>query len=147
MASLERYIAREGRHAAAVERSEHVAPEVPQEVISDLVKIYGQSGAIPGCMLGRFSLEIAEENPQLRKRINASFDRWQHTIATIIERAIEEKELPADTDPESLAGFLLNTWEGALLRAQSEERRGARNVYALRIRGVVEGAFGTIFTE
>jgi TetR/AcrR family transcriptional repressor of nem operon len=32
-----------------------------------------------------------------------------------------QEELPADTDPESLAGFLLNSWEGALLRSQAEK--------------------------
>ena len=71
--------------------------------------------------MGRFSLEIAAESPQLRKRISASFDHWQHTIATVIRQAVAEKELPAGTDPESLAGFLLNSWEGALLRSQAEK--------------------------
>jgi TetR/AcrR family transcriptional repressor of nem operon len=84
------------------------------------VKTYGQKGAIPGCMMGRFSLEIAEERPQLRKRISASFDHWQHTIATVIRQAVAQKELPAGTDAESMAGFLLNSWEGALLRSQAD---------------------------
>ena len=85
----------------------------------DLVKFYGQKGAIPGCMMGRFSLEVAAANPRLRKQISATFTHWQHTIATVIEQAITQKELPAGTDPESLAGFLLNSWEGALLRSQA----------------------------
>ncbi len=88
---------------------------------SDLVKIYGQKAAIPGCMMGRFSLEIAAESVQLRKRISASFDHWQHTIAAVIQQGVAQKELPAGTDPESLAGFLLNSWEGALLRSQAEK--------------------------
>jgi TetR/AcrR family transcriptional regulator, transcriptional repressor for nem operon len=88
---------------------------------SDLVKIYGQKGAIPGCMMGRFSLEIAEESSDLRKRISASFDHWQHTIATVIRQAVAQEELPAGTDPESPAGFLLNSWEGALLRSQAQK--------------------------
>jgi TetR/AcrR family transcriptional repressor of nem operon len=83
--------------------------------------LYGQKGAIPGCMMGRFSLEIAGESPQLRKRISASFDHWQHTIAAVIGQAITQKELPAGTDSEFLAGFVLNSWEGALLRSQVEK--------------------------
>jgi TetR/AcrR family transcriptional repressor of nem operon len=72
-------------------------------------------------MMGRFSLEIAAVSPQLRKRISASFEHWQHTIATVIRQAVARKELSAGTDPESLAGFLLNSWEGALLRSQAEK--------------------------
>lgn len=121
-ASLERYGMRERAHAAAV-LGDTASPPLKRlrSYFGDLVKIYGQKGAIPGCMLGRFSLEIAEESPQLRKRVSTSFRHWQHTIAKVLEQAVAEKELPAGADSESLAGFLLNSWEGALLRAQSEK--------------------------
>jgi TetR/AcrR family transcriptional regulator, transcriptional repressor for nem operon len=55
----------------------------------------------------------------LRKRISASFEHWQQAIATVIREAVVQKELARGTDAESLAGFLLNSWEGALLRSQS----------------------------
>jgi len=121
-AALERYGMREREHAAAVLNDAATPPlKRLRRYFSDLVKIYGQKGAIPGCMMGRFSLEIAEESPQLRNRISASFEHWQHTITTVLGQAVARKELPADTDPDSLAGFLLNSWEGALLRSQAEK--------------------------
>jgi TetR/AcrR family transcriptional regulator, transcriptional repressor for nem operon len=120
-AALERYTTREAEHAAAVLSDSKIPPlKCLKRYFMDLVKLYGQKGAIPGCMMGRFSLEIAAANPQLRKQISATFTHWQHTIATVVEQAIAQKELPAGTDPESLAGFLLNSWEGALLRSQAE---------------------------
>jgi len=120
-AALERYTTREADHAAAVLSDSKVPPlKRLKRYFMDLVKFYGQKGAIPGCMMGRFSLEIAAANPQLRKQISATFTHWQQTIATVIEQAVAQKELPADTDPKSLAGFLLNGWEGALLRSQAE---------------------------
>jgi TetR/AcrR family transcriptional repressor of nem operon len=98
-AALERYGMRERVHAAAVLNDMTTPPlKRLRRYFSDLVKMYGQKGAIPGCMMGRFSLEIAGESPQLRKRISASFDHWQHTIATVIGQAITQKELPAGTD-------------------------------------------------
>jgi len=71
--------------------------------------------------MGRFSREVAVESPQLRKLISASFAGWQQKIAAVVQEAVEEKELPSDTEPEPLAGFLLNSWEGALLRSQAEK--------------------------
>jgi TetR/AcrR family transcriptional repressor of nem operon len=119
-AALERYIAREAEHAAAVLNDSKAPPlKRLKRYFLDLTKIYGQSGPIPGCMMGRFSLEIAAESPQLRKRLSASFAGWQHTIATVIRQAVTQKQLPPETDPESLAGFLLNSWQGALLRSQA----------------------------
>jgi TetR/AcrR family transcriptional repressor of nem operon len=121
-AALEKYGMREREHAAAV-LSDTATPPLKRlrRYFGDLVKIYGQKGAIPGCMMGRFSLEIAAESPQLRKQISASFDHWQHAIATVVQQAVTQKELPPGTDPASLSGFLLNSWEGALLRSQAEK--------------------------
>jgi TetR/AcrR family transcriptional regulator, transcriptional repressor for nem operon len=121
-AALERYGMREREHAAAILNDATTPPlDRLRRYFGDLVKTYGQKAAIPGCMMGRFSLEIAEESPLLRKRISASFEHWQHTIATVLAQAVARKELSANTDAESLAAFLLNSWEGALLRSQAEK--------------------------
>jgi TetR/AcrR family transcriptional repressor of nem operon len=64
---------------------------------------------------------MAVESPHLRKLISASFAGWQQKIAAVVQEAVEQKELPVDTEPEPLAGFLLNSWEGALLRSQVEK--------------------------
>ena len=121
-AALERYIAREAQHSATVLNDSNTLPmKRLKRYFVDLMKVYGQSGRIPGCMMGRFSLEIGAASPQLRKRISTSFAHWQHTIATVLQQAVAQKELPADTDSASLAGFLLNSWEGALLRSQADK--------------------------
>ena len=129
-AALERYTTREAEHAADVLGGSKTAPlKRLKRYFTDLVKTYGQKGAIPGCMMGRFSLEVAEANPQLRKQISGTFAHWQHTIATVIQQAMAQEELAADTDPESLAGFLLNSWEGALLRSQAEKSDAPLEVF------------------
>jgi TetR/AcrR family transcriptional repressor of nem operon len=129
-AVLERYGMREREHTTAFLKDASTPPlKRLRRYFSDLAKIYGQRGPIPGCMMGRFSLEVAAESVQLRKRISNSFDHWQHTIASVIQEAVAQKELPAGTDPESLAGFLLNSWEGALLRSQAEKSDAALETF------------------
>lgn len=119
-AVLERYGMREREHTATILNDTTIPPlKRLRRYFGDLAKIYGQKGPIPGCMMGRFSLEIAAESAPLRKRISRTFDHWQQAIAAVIQQAVAEKELPAGTDAESLAGFVLNSWEGALLRSQA----------------------------
>ena len=121
-AALDRYIANEAKHSAAVlEDSKKTPLRRLRQYFTELIQIYGQTGVIPGCMMGRFTLEIATENPQLREKISNAFQLWQHKIASVIKDAVGKGELPADTNAESLAGFLLNSWEGALLRSQAEK--------------------------
>jgi TetR/AcrR family transcriptional repressor of nem operon len=121
-ATLERYIAIEAKHSAAVLTASKFPPlQRLRYYFLDLKRIYGQTGPIPGCMMGRFSLEVTDENPELRKRISTAFKHWQNTISIVIQQAVARKELPTDTNPETLAGFLLNSWEGALLRSQAEK--------------------------
>jgi TetR/AcrR family transcriptional regulator, transcriptional repressor for nem operon len=133
-AALEKYVARAAEHSAAVFNDSKTPPlRRLKRYFSDLIKVAGQSGPIPGCMMGRFTLEIAAESPQLRKRISTSFAHWQHVIAKVVEQAVTQKELPADTDPESLAGFLLNSWEGALLRSQAEKSDAPLETFMLYV--------------
>src|SRR6202000_1761444 len=73
-AALDRYVAREAEHAATVLTDAKIRPlKRLKHYFLDLVKIYGQKGPIPGCMMGRFSLEIAAENPHLRRQLSTAF--------------------------------------------------------------------------
>ena len=129
-AALEKYVARERKHAARVLGDLTLSPlKRLKRYFADLVKTYGQSGSVRGCMLGRFSLDMASESAQLRKRVSASFEGWQQTIATAIGQAVAQKELPPGLDPASVAAFLLNSWQGALVRSQAEESDAALKTF------------------
>ena len=119
---LERYVMRVGELTAALLNDTKVPPlKRLRRYFGELIKVAGQRGPIPGCMIGRFSLEIAAESPQMRKQISGSFARWQSGVMEVIRQAVAQQDLPAGTDPKSMAGFVLNSWEGALLRSQAEK--------------------------
>lgn len=137
-AALDKYVAREGEHAAKLLSDSNISPlKRLKRYFRDLVKIYGQSSSVPGCMLGRFSLDLASENAELRKKISASFDRWQRTIASVVRQAVGQNELPSTTDPELTAAFLLNSWQGALVRSQAERSDAALEVFMHAVFDVV----------
>jgi TetR/AcrR family transcriptional repressor of nem operon len=88
----------------------------------DLIATYGRRGGpIAGCLLGNLSLEIAGQNPEIRNLLRQAFDAWQNAIAKTIREAIEKQELPKATKADDLAALLVNGWEGAQVRAKSEQ--------------------------
>jgi TetR/AcrR family transcriptional repressor of nem operon len=94
-AALERYIAREAQHSATVLNDSKTTPlKRLKRYFSDLIKVAGQSGPIPGCMMGRFTLEIAAESAQLRRRISTAFAHWQRVIARSSSRQSRRSNFP-----------------------------------------------------
>lgn len=127
-AALAKYVSREAEHCEAVLSDAKVAPlKRLKRYFTELIKVYGQKGPIPGCMMGRFSLEVEELSSMLREQLSTSFGHWQQAIAGVIRQAIDERSLPAGTDAELLASFLLNSWQGALVRSQADKNDDALN--------------------
>jgi TetR/AcrR family transcriptional repressor of nem operon len=121
VAVLNQYASREAAHCEAVLSDAKLPPlKRLKRYFTELIRIYGQKGEIPGCLMGKFSLEAAEHSTILRKHLSGSFSHWQQGVAQALRQAVEKEELPPDTDPESLAAFLLNSWQGALIRSLAE---------------------------
>jgi TetR/AcrR family transcriptional repressor of nem operon len=120
-AVLERYVTLEGEHCRDVLGNIRQAPlKRLRRYFEDLVRTAGQSAPIQGCLIGSLSLEVARASPLLQGRLSSDFTRWQTVIASVLREAVEKDDLPKSTRSEALAGFLLNSWEGALLRSQAD---------------------------
>jgi TetR/AcrR family transcriptional repressor of nem operon len=88
----------------------------------ELMATYGRRGGpIAGCLLGNLSLEIAGQNTEIRNLLRQAFDAWQNAIAKTIQEAIEKHELPKTTRANDLAALLVNGWEGAQVRAKTDQ--------------------------
>jgi len=72
-----------------------------------------------GCLLGNFSSELADHSEPVRRRLETAFDAWVKLIASVIKEAQEAGEVDSKVKPEQLAGVLLSTFEGALLRVRA----------------------------
>ncbi len=120
-AVLERYVALEGEHCRKVLGNTRQAPlRRLRRYFEDLIRTAGQSAPIQGCLMGSLALEIAGTSSLLQASLRSNFAHWQATIASVLREAIDKGELPKSTRPDALAGFLLNCWEGALLRSQAD---------------------------
>lgn len=120
-AVLERYSARETQHCIAVFGDAKLTPiKRLRKYFNDLIRTAGQKGPISGCLLGRLSLEVPDQSEVLGNQLSSLFDVWQKGVAQVLQLAVDTHELPASTNVQSLAGFILNSWEGALLRSEAD---------------------------
>ncbi len=82
-----------------------------------------------GCLLGNFSAELSDQSPLIRTQLAGVYGKWTKIIEATIADGQAEQSIGQDLDARALAGFLLNAWEGATLRARAERSREAFDVF------------------
>ena len=82
-----------------------------------------------GCLLGNFSAELSGQSPLIRERVAAALGAWSKALAGVIDEAQREGALPRDRDPRTLASFIVDSWEGAVLRAKVERDRAPLDAF------------------
>jgi TetR/AcrR family transcriptional repressor of nem operon len=82
-----------------------------------------------GCLLGSFSAELASQCPQIRARLAALFSDWTRDIESAISEAQLTAAISTKAQADRLAIFLLDAYEGAILRARAEKNRRAFDVF------------------
>lgn len=92
-----------------------------QAHFAGLTEMYRAAEFTRGCLLGNFSAEVSESSPEIRERLAVLFERWTHELEEAIAEAQEREEIPAQTAAADLAAFLLDAYEGAILRSRVEK--------------------------
>jgi len=92
-----------------------------------------------GCMIGNFSAELANDSRLVRDRLGSVFAAWTKLLGNCIREAQAAGELRASLDPDSVAAFLIDAFEGAVLRSKVDRDPTA----LLRFQSIV---FSTILT-
>jgi TetR/AcrR family transcriptional repressor of nem operon len=119
---FERYALQEGERAQRILGDTSVSPLKRLRLyFQELLSVFGQRGEITGCLLGAMSLEVADHNPVLQVKLQSMYTVWQAGIADVLRQAIKQGELKKNTKPEPLAEFLINSYEGALVRMKGEK--------------------------
>lgn len=72
-----------------------------------------------GCLVGNLSQEMADQSEAFRKRLDEIFRGWSARYAECLKQAQDAGQLAEGLDVHELAEFLLNSWQGAVLRAKT----------------------------
>lgn len=82
---------------------------------------YDAGGCMRGCPIGNLAQEMSDVSPALRQRLQQALDGIVGLLAGVLDEAVQRGDLPADLDTRQTAAFLLDAWEGALLRMKAEK--------------------------
>jgi TetR/AcrR family transcriptional repressor of nem operon len=69
-------------------------------------------------MMANFSAEISILGPGLRAALDETVDKWCRSIAEVIRQAQVEGAISKSLKADILSRFLINSFEGALIRAR-----------------------------
>ena len=118
---LNLYVQGEGERAKKILRDGKATPlKRLRRYFEELMALYGPGAAVSGCLMGNLSLEIADHSDSIQSLLHESFSNLQTAIADILQEAIVRRELAKSTNPQEMASFLVNSYEGALLRSKAD---------------------------
>jgi len=86
-----------------------------------LCRKYETTGCCGGCPIGNLAQEMADLNDAFRAKAEEAFTEMRNAFAGCLETARQCGEIDPKTDPLEMADFMLNSWEGALLRMKARK--------------------------
>lgn len=86
----------------------------------DRIEAFRVAGFVRGCLLGNISAEVADHSALMREHLAKHFASWSKFFENCIAQAQQDGAISSRLPAELLARFVLNSWEGALLRMRAE---------------------------
>ena len=71
-----------------------------------------------GCMWGNLANEVADHSAAIRGELAEGLDAWSAIVTELVAQAQRTGEISLAGDPARLGRFIVNAWEGALMRSR-----------------------------
>jgi TetR/AcrR family transcriptional repressor of nem operon len=72
-----------------------------------------------GCLLGNLTAELADTNHLFQEKIKTGFEKIAAIFLDCLKNAREMEEISREMDIEQTTYFLINSWQGAMLRMKA----------------------------
>jgi TetR/AcrR family transcriptional repressor of nem operon len=86
-----------------------------------------------GCLLGNFGAELSNQSPAIRAQVSVAFVEWAGAVAEVIDEAQRAGDISGDQTPQALAAFIIDAWEGAVMRGKVEQSRAPVDAFLAMI--------------
>ena len=74
-----------------------------------------------GCLVGKFMAEVSDNTPQIRESLLSVLGLWGEQISSAIADGQNQGSIRKDLKATELAAFLIDAYEGAILRTRVEK--------------------------
>ena len=82
-----------------------------------------------GCLVGKFMAEVSADTPQIRNELLKVLTLWGEQISAVIAEGQQEGSIRSDLKASELANFLIDSYEGAILRTRVERNPAALKAF------------------
>lgn len=90
------------------------------QMIEQEVERFGNEQYAAGCLLANMAGEVSQASPLFSAAIAHSMDMVLHSITNDVEKFQHEGSMRDDLPAALIAEFILNNWQGSLLRCKVE---------------------------
>lgn len=109
------------RLAAHLQQSETDALAAMQHYFDELIAQVEKNDFKGGCLLGNLMGEVADTSSLCQQSLKVAVNRFRELLQSGLAKAQQQGTVRADKSAEDMADLLINTWQGALLRAKIEK--------------------------
>jgi TetR/AcrR family transcriptional repressor of nem operon len=92
-----------------------------QRHFTALNRFFSGEGCEYGCLIGNFSAELSDQSPLIREELLKVFKRWTAEIEFAIRDGQAEGSISKKLKAGEIASFLINAYEGTILRARVDK--------------------------
>ena len=90
--------------------SQKSAFEILVDYINDAIKMI--TDGRNGCMAIKAAFEVGAQNKKVKDILKKDSEHADQFLTSLIEKAIEEGDIPNDEDPRLIADYFISTWTG-----------------------------------
>ena len=74
-----------------------------------------------GCLVGKFMAEVSAETPEIRESLRRVLNLWGEQLSSALAEGQRQGFIRKDLPAGDLAAFLIDSYEGAILRTRLEK--------------------------
>ena len=106
---------------AHLTHSEDDALGALQRYFNELIAELEKADFKGGCLLGNLMGEIGDTSALCQQALQATVKRYRNLLQSGLAQAQQQGTVRTDKSAEAMADFLVNAWQGALLRMKIEK--------------------------
>ena len=110
--------------------------------LNKMIRMSKDPAMSKGCLLGLFSQELCDTNPQIRAACKKGFDDWARTFGEEVAKAKAAYAPRASFHPEELAEHLIAIMEGSMIMGKARRDMSIVGQNLAHFKAYIKSLFG-----